>query len=62
MMKGIEPEAAMYATAFEIWSNDFSRFAGIVKTSPASQSVICSRRSTPISAARGCVAGKGAGG
>ena len=27
---------ATCATAFEIWSNVFSMFAGIVKTSPAS--------------------------
>ena len=49
MMNGIEPDAATCATAFEIWSNVFSMFAGIVKMSPASQRVICSRRSTPIS-------------
>ena len=30
-----------------IWSKLFSRLAGMVKTSPTSHSVICSRRSTP---------------
>ena len=35
-MTGKEPDAATCATAFEIWSNVFSMFAGIVKTSPAS--------------------------
>ena len=35
-MMGKEPDAATCATAFEIWSNVFSMFAGIVKTSPAS--------------------------
>ena len=39
-----EPLAATCATAFEIWSNVFSMLAGMVKTSPASHSVICSRR------------------
>ena len=48
-MIGKEPDAAMCAIAFEIWSKVFSMFAGIVKTSPASHSVICSRRSTPVS-------------
>ena len=48
-MSGNEPLAATCATAFEIWSNVFSMLAGIVKTSPASHSVICSRRSTPVS-------------
>ena len=33
----------------EIWSKLFSRLPGMVKTSPASHSVICSRRSTPSS-------------
>ena len=43
------PDDVTCATAREIWSKVFSMLAGIVNTSPASHSVICSRRSTPSS-------------
>ena len=49
IMIGREPDENTWLTARLIWSKDFSMFAGMVNTSPASQSVICSRRSTPIS-------------
>ena len=49
IMIGSEPEEKTWETAREIWSKLFSILAGMVKTSPASHSVICSRRSTPIS-------------
>ena len=48
-MIGSEPEEKTWATPRLIWSKLFSMLAGMVKTSPASQSVICSRRSMPIS-------------
>mmetsp|Transcript_29504 Transcript_29504/g.73056 ORF Transcript_29504/g.73056 Transcript_29504/m.73056 type:complete len:253 (+) Transcript_29504:2061-2819(+) len=48
-MSGKEPEENTWPTALEIWSKDFSMLAGMVNTSPASHSVICSRRSMPIS-------------
>ena len=46
---GNAPEENTCATARDVWSKVFSRLAGMVKVSPASHSVICSRRSTPIS-------------
>ena len=48
-MIGRAPLEKTWATARLIWSKLFSMLAGIVKMSPASQRVICSRRSTPIS-------------
>jgi hypothetical protein len=48
-IKGNAPDENTCATPREIWSKLFSRSAGMVKTSPASHRVICSRRSTPIS-------------
>jgi hypothetical protein len=48
-MIGSAPEEATWETARLIWSKVFSILAGIVKTSPTSHSVICSRRSMPIS-------------
>jgi hypothetical protein len=49
IMIGSDPDEKTWLTARLIWSKLFSRFAGMVNTSPASQSVICSRRSTPSS-------------
>ncbi len=49
MMIGMEPDEKTCATARLIWSKVFSMLPGMVKMSPASQSDICSRRSTPIS-------------
>ena len=49
MINGNDPDANTWPTALEIWSKLFSMFAGIVNTSPASHSVICSRKSMPIS-------------
>ena len=48
-ISGTAPEEAICATPRVIWSKLFSRLPGMVKTSPASHSVICSRRSTPSS-------------
>ena len=48
-ISGRAPLEATCATPRVIWSKLFSRLAGMVNTSPASHSVICSRRSTPSS-------------
>jgi hypothetical protein len=49
IMIGRRARLNTWLTARLIWSKLFSMLAGMVKTSPASQSVICSRRSTAIS-------------
>ena len=49
MMIGIEPDENTWLTARLIWSKVFSMLAGMVKMSPASQRLICSRRSMAIS-------------
>ena len=48
-MIGVEPDENTCAQARLIWSKVFSMLPGMVKMSPASHSVICSRRSMPIS-------------
>ena len=49
IMIGSAPDEATWETARLIWSKVFSILAGMVKTSPTSHRVICSRRSMPIS-------------
>jgi hypothetical protein len=46
---GKAPELYTCDTALEIWSKVFSMLPGMVKTSPTSAIVTCSRRSTPSS-------------